>query len=307
MLNTIISIAAIYGYILLGFIAKTFNAKLDQNTLIYISIYFLQPLLTFWGLMQRPIDSELLLAPFYYQLIVFLALGVLLLFSRFVKEEKERAILLNASLIGNTGNLGIPIGLAIFGPESVAFTSIINIINVFYVYTFAVFFYAKSSFSVKTALLQIFKLPALWAAAIAITLNYYDIKMHEQINTVLTMGAYACIVIQMMIFGIYLKGAAIKTANKQLLSAVPLNKLLLLPLFGFAVLQYVDLEPFVEAIIVIQLTMPIAVNNINLAALYHCKPEQLATLVFATSVLFMGVILFEVPLLEWYYNIDSSF
>ena len=43
------------------------------------------------------------------------------------KERSDQSVYLASSLVGNTGNLGIPLGIAIFGIESVPYTSIINI------------------------------------------------------------------------------------------------------------------------------------------------------------------------------------
>ncbi|MEA3497757.1 MAG: AEC family transporter [Campylobacterota bacterium] len=133
-MSTLIAIISIYLFILIGFVAKkVFKDEIDEKTLILISIYFLQPMLTFWGLTRSPIDYNLVFTPFLYFIIITTVLVILLLVSRYLfEDQKDRSIFIATSLIGNTGNLGIPLGIAIFGEYSVPYTSIINITNIFF-------------------------------------------------------------------------------------------------------------------------------------------------------------------------------
>jgi predicted permease len=64
-------------------------------------------------------------------------------------------------------------------------------------------------------------------------------------------------------------------------------KFLLIPLITIFVLQFFELEPLVYNVILLELLVPMAVMNVNLASLYDCKPTQVAFLIFATSVIFM--------------------
>ncbi|WP_245394676.1 AEC family transporter [Sulfurospirillum diekertiae] len=74
----------------------------------------------------------------------------------FFKEDiKEKSIITICVIIGNTGNLGIPLGIALFGDDSILYMSMINITNVFIVYTLGVFFYSRGNFSIKQSLFNI--------------------------------------------------------------------------------------------------------------------------------------------------------
>jgi predicted permease len=154
-IDAIVSLVSIYLFIGFGFLIKSrFKEKIDNKTLTLISVYILQPILTFWGLTLRPLDSSLLFAPFIHLIAIGTTLFLLLLFGSWVykSDKKKEAIFVSMSLIGNTGNLGIPIGIAIFGVESVPYTSIINIANLFFVYTVGVYFLAKTEYSLKDSL-----------------------------------------------------------------------------------------------------------------------------------------------------------
>ncbi|MFW2608790.1 permease, partial [Aliarcobacter butzleri] len=66
-------------------------------------------------------------------------------------SRTDESIYLGTALIGNTGKLGIPLGIALFGVESVPYTSIINNANVFFMYTISVCFFARERFSLNQA------------------------------------------------------------------------------------------------------------------------------------------------------------
>jgi len=163
MLHIILSIVSVYVFILMGYIAKrTFKEKIDDKTITILNVYFLQVFLTFWGLLLRPVDLTLFEAPAIYALIVGLALFVSASVAKwFFTEKKEYSIATVAALIGNTGNLGIPLNIAIFGEASIPYTTVINLVNVFVVYTLGVFYYSRGNFDAKTSLKNIFKLPIL--------------------------------------------------------------------------------------------------------------------------------------------------
>jgi len=300
MSSVFLSVLGIYLFIAVGFIAKaTFKERIDDKTITILSVYFLQIFLTFWGLLKRPIDTTLLLAPAAYLVVVLLALGVtFLLLRRLFREQKERSIATVAALIGNTGNLGIPLGIAIFGEESIPYTTIINLVNVFVVYSIGVYYYSRGSFSVKESLMNIFKLPILWAAMIAIILNLNAYAPGPILDKTLQMGAYASMVMQLLLFGIYLYSIKIRAINRLLIGWVIGVKFLLLPAITLGVLYFLPVSTLVKGIIFMELIMPLAVANVNLASIYDCRPKDVTALVMITSVLFLGIIFLALEVIE---------
>jgi len=300
-LSTLLAITSIYLFILIGFIAKkTFKDEIDEKTLILISIYFLQPMLTFWGLTRAPIDFNLVLTPFLYFIIVTTVLFILVFSAKFLfDDDKDRSIFIAASLIGNTGNLGIPLGIALFGESSVPYTSIINIANVFFIYTVGIYFYAKSSYSMKESIKSMLKIPIIWFAIVALVFNYMEYSIHPQLELVLQMGAYSTIVLQLIIFGVYLSKIEVKSHNYKLSMSVSFAKLILLPAVGIIVVLISPLPNDIATILIISLLTPLAVNNVNIAALYNCKPYDVTAVVFVSTVLFLFLIYFDLEVLKF--------
>ncbi|WP_373071588.1 AEC family transporter [Sulfurimonas sp.] len=302
MSSIIYSIIAIYIFIIMGYISKiSFKEKIDDKTITILNVYFLQVFLTFWGLLVRPVDITLLYAPSVYLAIVVVVILISAILAKFLFEnKKEYSIATVAAIIGNTGNLGIPLNIAIFGEESIPYTTVVNLVNVFVVYTMGVYYYSRGTYDAKTSLLNIVKLPILWAAIIAILLSVNNYQPSEVVMNMLMMGAYASMTMQLFLFGIYLYGTKIKLISKRLVLWVMSFKFLILPIVTFIVLSFVDLDPMIKGIIFMELLMPLAIANVNLASLYDCQPRIVTALVFISSIAFLGIIFIGVEVLKWF-------
>lgn len=288
----------------MGFaVKKIFKEEIDERTLILISLYFLQPILTFWGLTRAPIDFNLIFTPFIYFIIITISLVALLIVAKFLfDDEKDRSIFTATALIGNTGNLGIPLGIALFGEQSVPYTSIINIANVFFIYTVGIYLFAKSSFSFRQSITEMVKVPIIWVALIALGYNYLTLPLHPQVEKILEMGAYATIVIQLMIFGIYLAKTPIRSHNYRLSLYTSFAKLVFVPAVGVAVLSFTTLPNDLAMILTVSLLVPLAVNNVNMAALYNCKPYDVTAIVLISTALFLFLIYFDLEIIKYIFD-----
>lgn len=288
-MQTLFSILGIYLFIAVGFSAKYFfKEKIDDRTITLLSVYFLQIFLTFWGLLKRPIDAQLIFVPSLYVAISIIALLLMIpLTKTFFSNSKERSIATVAALIGNTGNLGIPLGIALYGEGSIPYTTLINLANVFIVYTLGVFYYSRGEFSVKNSLLNIVKLPVLWAALVAIFLNLLGYTPSKAVDNILMMGAYSSITIQLILFGIYLYTIERNTINWKLSYWISGTKFVFIPLLALFIISLTNLNPIVKGILFLQFLVPLAVANINLASLYNCEPKTVTMNVFITSVIFL--------------------
>ncbi len=228
---------------------------------------------------------------------------LLIVNKRIFSDSKDQSIFLASSLVGNTGNLGIPLGIALFGTQSVPYTSILNIANVFFIYIFSVYFFAKDQFSFKQALQSIFKIPAIWFAFIALVFNYYQLPIGVHFNRILEMGSYTAIVMQLVIFGIYLSQIKIKTTAWKLSFHISFVKHILLPLVGLGVIFLSDLNNYVAAILLMELMVPLAVNNVNMAALYNCRPHDVTSAILISSLVFIALIYFYLIVIKHFFGV----
>jgi len=302
MISTLLSIIFVYIFIILGYMAKRiFKKDISTKTLTLMSVYFLQPFVTIWGFSTAKLHSEHVYVPLLYLGIILLVLIPTIALSKLIfTDKKERAIFSIAGFVGNTGNIGIPLGIALFGEDSVIYTTLINIANVFVVYIIGVYIYSRGSFSIKDSLFNIIKIPIIPASIVAILINIYDVPLSAQIQEFFKMGAYAGIVLQLFLLGTFLQGIRMKEVSSKLLIGTMGQKFVIIPLVTVFILSLTHLSLFVQGVIFMEMMVPLAVANINLASLYDCKPKDVTSLILLSTLLF-------IPLLFGLNTIVNSF
>ena len=292
MISTLLSILFVYVFILLGYMAKRiFQDDMNTKTLTLMSVYFLQPFVTIWGFSTAKLHGEHIFVPLIYLAIILVLLIPTIALGKMIFEDpKERAIFSIAGFVGNTGNIGIPLGIALFGEASVIYTTLINIANVFVVYIIGVYIYSRGSFSIKDSLFNIIKIPIIPASVIAIFININNITLSPQIVEFLKMGAYGGIVIQLFLLGTFLQGIRIKELQLKLFIGTISQKFIIVPLATAVFLSFTDLPLFVQGVILMEMMVPLAVANINLASLYNCRPKDVTSLILISTLLFMPLL-----------------
>lgn len=307
MTSTLLSILFVYVFILLGYLAKRiFQEDMNTRTLTLMSVYFLQPFVTVWGFSTARLYGEHIYVPLLYLcIIIALLLPTLIIGKLIFTDIKERAIFSIAGFVGNTGNIGIPLGIALFGEQSVIYTTLINIANVFVVYILGVYIYSRGSFSIKDSLINIVKIPIIPASVVAILINIYDVPLSEQTQEFLKMGAYAGIVLQLFLLGTFLQGIRIKELHPKLLIGTLGQKFVIIPLATAFILSLTDMPLFVQGVLFMEMMVPLAVANINLASLYDCRPKDVTSLILLSTLLFIPLLFVLSWIVDYYYLIPN--
>lgn len=284
----------------MGYIAKAkFKEGMDEKTIVKLNIYFLLPILAFWGLLTQKIDISIIKIPFIY-LFISLATLMLSIFisKRFFNDPKDISIVSMASVTGVTGSIGIPLGLALFAEDSVIYTSLINTMSMFFVYTVGTYIYSRGSFGIIKSFKNVFKMPIIWASLIAIVFNIFDISINKSFFKTLQMGAYAAIIMQLLIFGIFLYEAKIKQMNYKLLGFSIFIKFIIMPVISIVILNILHIKGIALKSTILEVLVPMAITNVSLASIFECKPKEVTTVVFISSLLFIPYIIIAAYLLK---------
>ena len=303
MLSTLLSLLFVYAFILLGYTAKRiFKEDINSKTLTLMSVYFLQPFLTVWGFSTADLEIGHIGVVFVYLGIIFGLLIPTLFFAKMLFEDpKQRAIFSIAGFVGNTGNIGIPLGIALFGQSSVVYTTLINIANVFVVYIVGVYIYSRGSFDMRTSLLNIVKIPIIPTAMVAILLNIYDVHFSQAFGEFLKMGAYAGIVLQLFLLGTFLQGVRVDALHPKLIIGTLSQKFIIIPLMTALILHFSSFSLFVQGVILMEMMVPLAVANINLASLYECNPKEVTSLILLSTLTFIPLLFALSSVIHRYY------
>jgi len=281
---------------------RIFKEDINTKTLTLMSVYFLQPFVTVWGFSTAKLHSEHIYVPLVYLTIILALLVPTILLGKLIfSNPKERAIFTIAGFVGNTGNIGIPLGIALFGEASVIYTTLINIANVFVVYIIGVYVYSRGSLSIKESLFNIIKIPIIPASIVAILINVYNVPLSGEIKEFLKMGAYTGIVLQLFLLGTFLQGIRIKELDPKLFIGTISQKFILIPVATAFILSLTDLSLFVQGVIFMEMMVPLAVANINLASLYNCKPKDVTSLILISTLLFIPLLFGLSYIINHYY------
>ncbi len=265
-----------------------YKEKMDEKTIVSLNVYFLLPMLAFWGLLTQKIDLTIAKIPFLYLAIVLSGLLISRAIAyKFFNNPKDISIVQMASVTGITGSIGIPLGLTIFGEGSVIYTSLINTMSMFFVYTVGTYIYSRGSYSIRDSFKNVFKMPIIWASIIAIIINISDIKINTSFFKSIQMGAYAAIVMQLIIFGIFLKSVKLREISPKLLAVSISLKFIIIPVFASVLLSLLTLNPTAHRSLMLEILVPIAITNVSLATIFECEPIKVTYLVFVSFIIFI--------------------
>lgn len=277
-----------------GFILKK-AGKVDEThlkTLSSVLIYVGTPFLEISSFMRIPYSTDTLLImgevaglSFLLQLVF---LGVLTLIFRKKYDDVKTRVMAVGSVVGNLGFFGLPIVKALFPdyPIVSSFSAIYMFTMNVIVFTFGVYCLTgeKKYISLKSALLNpttvgfCFALPFFFFGLI----DYLPTAFVGAIDSLANMTTPLC----MIILGVRLASVPLKnvfTEPKAYFTVA--MKLLVYPLFAFAVLYFLPLTYEVKAGLVILSGTPCAAVVLNLAEIYESDKTLPSNCVFLSTIL----------------------
>ena len=218
-------------------------------------------------------------------LTILIVSGVVFLIGKLMKYDKEMIIaMMIPALSMNTGNMGLPICLFVFGELGLTYAGFVLIANVTMTYTFGVAIASMGKQDIKTALLGLFKLPMIYAVALGFILVYTGLSVPTPIMRAVDLLAEASIPVMLVLLGMNLQKANLK-AEVGALSISVAARLLLGPIIAFLLAPLAGLSGLAHQVTTVQCGMPGAVTSTVLATEYDVKPS------FVTAAVTIGTIL----------------
>lgn len=160
---------------------------------------------------------------------------------------------------------------------------------------------SRDKFNFKDSVKSIFKIPVIWFAIFALAFNYFEFKIPKEFDFALEMGAYTSLTLQLIIFGTYLYSVKVKTIPWRLSLQISFAKHILLPVVGIVVIVgFTNLNSMIASILIMELMMPLAVNNVNFSVVYNTKPSEVAATILVSSAIFVGILHFYIEIIEYF-------
>jgi len=202
----------------------------------------------------------------------------------------------------NVAFFGIPIVTALFGEEGVTTLICIYIGTALYGNTIGYFQVAKSKYSTKKAISEIFKIPFLYVFLLALILKWLEVESPKPLTPIVDVFSVVVSAGGMMMVGMNVLKVDFKKLDKKyfakilslrLLSAALIMGLLLIA--EFAILDQLEEED--RQMLALIPFFPVAANVTVYASFIETKEEQSGLLVLLT----VGISLFFVPLVAMWF------
>lgn len=218
---------------------------------------------------------------FYIFLILF---GYFLVWVLKVPDSLRNAYVL-MTVFGNTGFIGIPVALAIIGPESMVYVIVFNFLFNLTIFTFGIMLLKKDTEGKKRTWKDYLS-PGLIVCIAAFLIYWFQLGLPEEIETLAGYYGNACTLLSMIVIGISLAGMKVRDMmqNKRLLAFV-IIRFIAFPVILALALRPVLPDLLIRATVVLMAALPVGNFPAMLCEQYGRDPRPIAEGIVVTTIL----------------------
>ena len=272
---------------LLGFLLKRigFLKDSDRNLLSDIVLYIALPAMIFLNLKKATISGDMLFLP-----ILGIATSILLLIPAYVYckirdygEKTTWTILLACSLM-NTGFIGYPVCLGVFGQAGFLHAVFYDLSTSVMVVAYGIILARKFAGNTREVVKNTLTFMPLWAVILGLAFNAFDIPVGYVLDSILNYLSGATIPLIMLALGLSLDFGNVGD-NLTDSIAVSIIKLMISPLIVFSLLYMFKINGLAFDVAIIEAGMSTAGNALVLAITYDLDKDLMGSLIFSNVVL----------------------
>lgn len=265
---------------------------LDMRSLNRVSLYVLSPTLLFVTLLRAEIPGgEAVRLSALMALVVFVMSGLAYGIARLLRlSGPERSGFMLSTTFMNSGNYGLPATRFAFGDIGFQYAVVGYLTQALLSQTYAVYVASAGSGGRRAALLQVSRMPMIYAAFAAIGLRLLGLQLDETNGSValglfrgLRLLADATLPFLLLILGIQLRRRQQMAAGRTLSIAVCMRLILSIPIAA-AIGLLLGLGDLPLRVGIVQAAMPTAVNTTILALEFDTWPDFVSNVVVATTI-----------------------
>ncbi|MDD3655517.1 MAG: AEC family transporter [Atribacterota bacterium] len=201
----------------------------------------------------------------------------------FIKKETIGTFMVLSSM-PNSGFLGFPIIFSFFGKEALIYAILFDFGITIAFFSIAIIVLRKELCLEKSV--KILLNPAFVSVVLGLIINKFEIPIPNTLFESLNILGDATIPIIMLIMGYTLAGVQLKkeTMNYELIS-VSFIKLIICPCIAYILLLYLNINPLVKSVIIVETAMPTMASASVLVQKYGGNLELATTATFLTTLL----------------------
>lgn len=296
-LTLLLKIIPLYCIILLGYIAGR-KLHVKKESIAHLLIYIIAPVVVFTGVSKADVSAGALSLPVFF----FCLASILCLFAytvgRLIWKDSEKNILAFAAGAGNVGYFGLPVSVAVFGPDAIPLVVLSVFGIILYENTLGFYITAKGNFSSRESIRKVMKLPTVYAFLLGAVINLSGIPSGQALTDLATYFQGAYTTLGMMLIGLGIASAGTLKVDAPFIIFSFSIKFLLWPLLVtlFIALDSAVLHIYnqqIHSVMILLSAVPLGANIVAYATELKTHPEKAATAVLLSTL----IALFYIPLL----------
>lgn len=269
----------------LGFLVNK-TLKLDPKTVSRITFYLFSPALVFQILSASTLNSNdvFLIVGFAFASNLTVGAIAFLLSKLFGYDKKVTIAIVLTTFITNAGNFGLSLTKFAFGDAALAYASIYFVSSSIMVYTIGAAIASMGKASFKDSLINLLKLPTLYAVILAIIFNIFQWTLPTALARSVELLGGAAIPSMLLLLGMQLGQANLRENTGPLAMATAV-RMVVGPIVALAFSVPFNLQGPAFQAGVMESSMPTAVMTTILATEFDVVPALVSTIVTATTIL----------------------
>jgi len=261
----------------IGYIWVKLGFEYRVQFVTQIAMTLAVPCLIFVSLMQTEITPQMLADISMATVVAYLAVGGagFAILKAFGLSQRT---FLPSLLFGNTGNVGMPLAFFAFGQTGLGYAIVVFAIMAIISFTFGVWLVVGGGSPGK-----LLKEPLIPATLLGVVFMVQGWQTPVFLTNSLTLIGQMAIPLMLITLGVAV--ARLRPGRLTQAIALALIKLIICSAAAWTAGWYFDLEPIAFAILVLQLTTPVAVTSYLLAEKYGADAQSVAGLVVVSSLM----------------------
>lgn len=273
--------------ILLGYFLKrkSFLKLSDRQVLTDIVLYISLPAMIFINLYDASISQNMLFLPILGVVTSIILLIIAYIYCKIRNYSKRTTwTIIIASSLMNTGFIGFPVSLGVFGNEGLINAIFFDLSTTAMIVIYGIILAREFGGDRKAVAKQILMFMPLWAVVFGLIFNVFSIPLPYVANQVITYLSEATIPLIMFCLGISLE---FKNIGQNISDSIVVSvmKLILAPAIMCALLILCKIKGMAFDIGILEAGMSTAMNSLVLAVLYDLDSDLMSSLIFTNVIL----------------------
>ena len=270
-------VAPVFTLAAIGFVWVRMGLAYDTAFVTRLAMTVSIPCLIFMALSRTEVAPELLGDTVLAAVIAYVAVG-LLAWAVVAIGRLDTPTYWAPITFGNTGNLGLPIALFAFGQFGFDLAVVIFAVMAILSFTFGVWVVSGGG-SPVTAIRE----PLVWGTVAGIVFMLTGWEVPVWLGNTLDLVGQIAIPLMLITLGVAISRLQPRALGRAgVISLIRLAICLAVPL---AVGLWFALPPVPLAVLILQISTPVAVTSYMLAAKYHARADEVAGLVVVSTVI----------------------